>query len=570
MAFENLLSRLFGSKETDEPELEPAPSPAPEPLSEPKPPPVSRLLTLPPDHGIHQLWSIRCKQAGWLPTPELRLEPLEGGALSAGETKRELLRLQSAVNSTVSGRLLRLQAGQNTAQKAENPPPLPNLDAQVTVFTSSSLLHAWLLVYPPSGNGAELTAAMLDQALKEADISYGLNKTLLDSLPEHPERYFHLFPVASGEPAVNGVDGKLVDLFPRTREYQIKPDENNRVDYTALDIVHNVEEGGIICKIFPPTPGKTGRTVQDKEIPARDGRPAAVPMGRHTQVTESGDALVASITGHVEFSGRSFQVKPLLEIPGNVDFSTGNVDFLGDVTIHGDIRSGFTVRAVGNIKVGGVVEACTVEAGGDLLVAGGVQGDNQAVIRAQRNIFAKYLENASAYAKDSIQTDCLINCNIYCDGEVQVRTGRMTIIGGSVRAAHVVSAGTIGSRVEGRTDIILGGQPCGEFDHDILIQEIQEMEREMEKLERQPDSPNKLSRISKTRMLLLVNRKKLEQIEKDRALLEADLDDPGVRRLECGTIYPGTVLSIGDVTYRFDNKTLQCTATLEDGEICLM
>ena len=84
-----------------------------------------------------------------------------------------------------------------------------------------------------------------------------------------------------------------------------------------------------------------------------------------------------------------------------MDFSTGDINFLGDVCIHGDICSGFTVRAIGNITVGGVVEACTVEAGGDLVVSGGVQGDNQAVIRAQRNIFAKFIENSCVYVKDS-------------------------------------------------------------------------------------------------------------------------------------------------------------------------
>ena len=63
-------------------------------------------------------------------------------------------------------------------------------------------------------------------------------------------------------------------------------------------------------------------------------------------------SLLASSSGHVEFSGRAFQVKPLLDIPANVDFSTGDINFLGDVCIHGDICSGFTVRAIGNITVG--------------------------------------------------------------------------------------------------------------------------------------------------------------------------------------------------------------------------
>ena len=41
--------------------------------------------------------------------------------------------------------------------------------------------------------------------------------------------------------------------------------------------------------------------------------------------------LIASMAGHVEFTGRSFQVKPVLDIQGDVDFSTGDINFIGDI-----------------------------------------------------------------------------------------------------------------------------------------------------------------------------------------------------------------------------------------------
>ena len=215
-------------------------------------------------------------------------------------------------------------------------------------------------------------------------------------------------------------------------------DENNQVDYSDLNFIHSVERGGAVCRIIPPTEGIPGRTVQGREIPAENGRPAAVPKGRNTAVSEDGRALVATIAGHVEFSGRSFQVKPVLEIPGNVDFTVGDINFLGDVCVHGDICSGFNVRAMGTITVDGVVEACTVEAGRDLIVAKGVQGSGQAVIRAQRSVFAKQLENCCVYAKMNLETECIISCEVYCGGAVVVRTGHQSIIGGKVHAAREV------------------------------------------------------------------------------------------------------------------------------------
>ena len=46
--------------------------------------------------------------------------------------------------------------------------------------------------------------------------------------------------------------------------------------------------------------------------------------------------------------------------------------------------------------------------------------------------------------------------------------------------------------------------------------------------------------------------------------------DEDSRRLVCGIAYPGTVLTIGEVSLRLEYETRQCTAILASGEICLM
>lgn len=572
--YRSLLSRLFGEEpeESDESREGAEQEQALQP--EMKPPPPPRELQLSQDHALRQLWSLRAHHAGWLPQPALSLaeRPDLPALLSDAEIQRELARLQITVTASANERLRQTRSKSVSPASAGAAPPLPDLDAQVMVFTAASGMAAWLMVYPPVGRGAEVDRRGLDKALEEHGVRFGIDEVLLNELPQDQGRYFRLFPCARGKPAVHGTDGRIVDFFPRVIEKKITVDENNRVDYTSLNFIHNASQGDVICKLIPPTEGEPGRTVQGAEIPARDGKNAVLPKGRHTEIAEDGLSLLASIAGHVEFSGRAFQVKPLLDIPGNVDFSTGDINFLGDVCIRGDICSGFTVRAMGNITVGGVVEACTVEAGGDLVVSGGVQGDNVAVIRAQKSIFAKFIENACVYAKESICSDCLINCDVYCDGGIEVRSGRMTVIGGALRAAHEVSAGTVGSRAECRTEIVLGGQPCGKFEYHILLQEIGQLEKDLEKTEPQPDSPAKLSRMSKMRMQLMVNRKKLEQVNKERELLAGEAEeDPGLRRLVCGTVYPGTVLTIGcSEPYFFDSRTVSCTALLVNGEICLM
>ena len=574
MEFKNsFLSRLFGGRpeeqeETEEVELLDQPS-EDTPSSEDTPPPENpacHKLEVPREHSLFKLRSVYNEQSGWLPLPDLTLEGPGEPPLPEAEAQAELLRLKMLVNATANKRFEVLRAH----RKEEGDFSLPDLDAQAVVFLSKDCLSAWLLIYPPVGYGRQVEWSDLDRALAEQEVRYGIDEERLNSIPQDPERYFKLFPVARGTPPVSGLDGRVVDMFPRTEERKLTIDENNRADYSDLHFIHNVEKGGVICRIIPPTDGITGRTVQGKAVTAKNGKPAAAPKGRNTALSEDGRTLVSTLAGHVEFSGRSFQVKPVLDIPGNVDFSVGNINFLGDVCIHGDICSGFSVRAMGTITVGGVVEACTVEAGRDLIVARGVQGDNQAVIRAQRNIFAKYLENSCIYAKMDLETECIINCDVYCGGAVTVRTGHQSIIGGKVHAAHEVSAGVIGSRVGNRTDIVLGGQPCEEFDYELLSKEVQELQDTMESVDRQPDSPSKISHMGKLRMQLTLSRGRLEELQKEKLQQVLEDQDPGLRRMTCNTVFPGAVLTIDSVTHHFKDRLSPCAATLQEDGIHLI
>ena len=101
--------------------------------------------------------------------------------------------------------------------------------------------------------------------------------------------------------------------------------------------------------------------------------------------------------------------------------------------------------------------------------------------------------------------------------------------------------------------------------------EIGQLEKDLEKTERQPDSPAKLSSMSKMRMQLMINRKKLAQLDKERELAAGEQEEaekPPLR-LACSTVYPGTVLGINGVTHQFDRRYSPCTADLAGGEIRL-
>ena len=578
---DKIASILFGAKAKDEntveepgtqrEQLEDESSEAPSFVAE-----DPALIKLPGDHPLLHLYGLRRREAGPLPAPRLCMD--EDGVLPEDVIRREKGRLQTALKNVCNFRLKSMKGNSNWRKKdkkdggEEAERESEGLDALPWFFISSDKLYAWMMVFPPTGEGQELTRDMIYQALLDQGIIFGVNGRLADRLARDNQRYFNLFLIAQGKPAFDGKNGNIVDYFPRVVERILTVDEYDQVDYTALNLIHNVKEGQEICRLIRPTEGEPGRTVLDQEIPAKSGKSVTLPKGRNTEISEDGEALVALTDGHVEFTGRSFQVKRVLDVPGNVDFSTGNIKFLGDVNIKGDVLTGFTVRAMGSIWVGGVIEAgSTVEAGGDLTVVKGILGDGTTSVRAQRCVFSKYIENATIYVRENLQTDAIINGSIYCDGEVLVRSGRGVIMGGRTWAAKKVSATTVGSKSERRTSIVLGGLPCTSFELEQVRRELKELEIEHERLECQLDSSAKASLLSKIRVKLSTAELRLQQLEEDlqdvRETLGGQADEG---RLECGVAYAGTEIQFGKEMVRLQREERQCIVKMVCGEIVVM
>lgn len=547
----------------------------------PKAPPADPYtLSLPVDHAVFKLWRACRDQGGSYPRPSLSFKTPEPQVFDEKVSMAELARLLTFVSSSAAARLSAMTPPppppptpeQKLTQGPQDPEPMPppDLDAQVSVFISWDKLSAWLLIYPPSGEGEGVTEGIIMNALGLAGVDFGVDLDAVMAIPDMDAPYFRMHLIARGEAAVPGKDGAIIDLYSREAHRDLPVDDMNRVDYTALSTTQNVDKDAPICRITPPTQGVPGRTVTDRELPTRDGIAAVPPMGRNTALNEDGSALIATRDGGLEFTGRAFQVNPLLEIDGNVDYSSGSVNFLGDVHIHGDVCSGFTVRAMGSVKVDGVVESCTIEAGGDLVLSKGVQGNNQAVIRSHRDIFAKYLENCIVHAKENLHSECIISCEVYCDAGVYVQNGRGAIIGGRIWAGHEVDANIVGSKTEVRTTVVLGGMPCEIYEKEQLSKEIAELEQRLEETDRQPSSPTKLSRMSKMRMQISVDRLKLNQHQKALDEMHGEMGRRPAGRLTFRVGYPGTLVEISGAQLKLANETRHSIATLIDNQVKLI
>lgn len=438
-----------------------------------------------------------------------------------------------------------------------------SMDASCFIYRPKNLMVAWMLIIPPWGPEGKFTEDVIDVALKSNNIIYGIDEEAVARLKEKPV-YLTPVAVAYGTPVVPGENGKVKELFQRQLSKQIKIDEHGVADYRISNFVQAINEGQTICEIYAPIEGKPGTTVEGKNVDPAPVKPAKVPAGSNTAITEDGTRLVATISGNLEFVGKSFTVKPVLSINGDLDINIGNIDMLGDVHIRGDVRGGFSVRASGNIIIEGIVESANVEAGGDVVVVRGIVGNNNALTKAGGQVRAKFMENCIVHAGQAVMAECILSSTVYSDGIVEVVNGRGTIIGGSVTATKSVKAKVIGSEFGTATKITLGVLSYVQLQLADIKAERAVVEKELTEVERNlnffannptPDNEAKASKVRLRKSILLMQYQKIVDRQNE---LEAMTPDLSQCRLEATVLHQQTTIGVGRYSHTTEERRNGC------------
>lgn len=424
--------------------------------------------------GLHRLWDENFST--YMPTPDLIFEcgahPLP---LDELRKKLEEKRLKQWVDSAVSdySKLVHeakkkhaedvsLEAGM--AENEGRPPkvlPPPSVDATARFTVSTDAMAGWILLIAPLGNGAHITMEEIRGLIADEKIVHGINEERLESMVTN-HQYFRLFPVVQGTAPIPGEQGRVTEFYVKERICVFTADADGNLDYRAQNYFQPVFQDGTICEIHLPTEGTPGLNLRAEEVPAKPGEPAKITPGKNTHISEDGTELLADIDGDVVYEQGLFVVRSTMQVPGDVDYSTGNINFMGDVHIKGNVRDKFIVRATGSVIVDGLLESAIIDADGDVIIAGGVLGDGEGTIRSRGNVRAKFMENCIVYAAQSVQTDYILSSEVFCDGPLMVTSGKGVIMGGTVSIHSYIESKSIGSPHSGRTTTLnMGMPPCG-------------------------------------------------------------------------------------------------------------
>ena len=263
--------------------------------------------------------------------------------------------------------------------------------------------------------------------------------------------------VARWDPPVAGEDGRVEwhkGFDPRPEH--ATPSEVRTDHYQGQHYVR-VKTGDVVGIAHRPTGGTDGRDVRGGVITARAGKPVAIKC-RPMLTIDSGGRIITQADGVLVLSGNELSVTQSLDVPGHVDFSTGNIDFPGSVAIAGGVGSGFKVTAGGDIHIGGLIEVAEIRCGGDLIARGGMAGNGRGTINVVRNVQIVYLEKvAGALSGDLIVEREIADCKLIVGRDLKCPNG--TILGGEITVTGSLVVKAIGSESYTPTAITLGDVP---------------------------------------------------------------------------------------------------------------
>ncbi len=330
-------------------------------------------------------------------------------------------------------------------------------DRETHLVADEEGMRAYLKVIPGM-NFSGLTRESVAAVLASAGVSHGVVEPgllLFVSMQNSPSPFPGFFQVARGTPMRKGENGTIeFHVQPTSMNPRYDENEAGAIDYKQLNLIENCFAGQRVASILPPGPGRPGRDVFGNAISPVPGEPMRVQTGAGIVISANGRDFTSEIEGRLVFENNALSVSPALEISRDIDYSVGNVDFVGKVIVHGSLLDGFYINAKRGVELKGEMGAGRISSEGDVVITGGIKGKNAAIITC-RSLTARYIDDASVEASGDVSVvKEIMNSSVKALGRVTVDAG--AIIGGDVCGFHGVEADTLGSDMGVNTRIMAG------------------------------------------------------------------------------------------------------------------
>lgn len=410
-------------------------------------------------------------------------------------------------------------------------------------------------------------------ALEEKGVVFGISEETI----KNGVRSLTPFVAAEGKQVQHGENARIERKFDLSQKNKPKIDEFNRADYKDMGLFVLVKKDDLLAVRIPQTEGTPGKNIFGLDVPARTGRPIPMPQGKNTEVRNENE-LYATIDGQIVDSTRKIDIDPHLDIRSSVGTATGNIDFTGSVTIKGNVEAGFVVKATGDIEIGGMVNGAEVY-GRNVMIKGGVNGQNRGIVKAVADVQAQFAENANIEAgRDVSIIDAILHSNVRAGNRVYVEERRGIIVGGSVAAGEEIRCKMLGNAAAVVTKLSVGVDPTVQQRYIAVCRECKEDRGRLKQITQMLNTLSKIdvSRLPQQRIdqINTLTRSqfplagKIKRAEKEIQSLEeamGRMKDGKIRVAD--TVYPGVRITINSVIMNVQSIIRRCLLTVKDERI---
>lgn len=507
--------------------------------------------------------------------------PAEGGSrLEVGEVTAYLDRhncgeynlrdLNVAVNSVTENRL---PVGSIYPQM---------VNEEMTMTVSPDNMEVCCRFYPPANGGGRINVQEILKDFNGKGVRAGIDQDEILRFMEE-RLYCTDYIMAKGTPPVEGHDAHIEYYFNTDVNLKPKKNEDGSVDYRQLNVISHVAEGQCIARLFPEDRGKPGKTVLGGELKPAPVKTMHLEYGNHIRISEDKTELYSEVTGHATLVNDKVFVSDVYEVPADVDNSTGNIDYSGNVYVKGNVKGGFAIHAQGDVIVDGVVEDAVIQAEGQIIVKRGIHGMTKGILKARGNILCKFVENATVISGGSVETDCILHSKVSASGSITVSGKKGFITGGVIRAGSLIEAQTIGSSMGAVTKIEVGIEPQKKARLTRLQKELAEQQKTIEQIDvilktysekmakGEQLSREKMNYVDQLAKALKEKKKEAAPVRDEVASLQVEMQQERNARVRVSrTIYAGVIVTISDMSLTMKEDRSYCQIAKSEGEIAIL
>lgn len=463
------------------------------------------------------------------------------------------------------------EEAQNQQEESKELVKAEPVNGHVCIKIPDDRMSAWLFAFPPENGGKDITEELVLNALNECRIIHGKDETLIKQIV-YQLIYLKLVEVAHGTEPVDGTDGYVTDHFSRAERSSFEGTEDiegQSIDFKNLNWLHPINENEVICDIVVQVESQNGRLVTGETVKGRNVAKVVIPSGMNTVVNEEKTALLSKIDGTLYFEGGRFHVKDVLNIMSDVDLTVGNINTVGNVDIKGDVLSGFTVRATGDVSIRGMVGNSTIIAGGNIKINMGVRGCGEALIQCEGNLDCVYIENCTIRVHGKINASSIINSDVSSDDEITANK----IVGGVISALTRITTKVIGNNQHRQAVFNLGITQETLHARTNLEQRAKELEGELAKVTKSLRFLLSKRRLADREAEALAQlqeqnenlKKETEEVSQSLAEVQGKINEFSECELQAQAIYPPVTVTLRSDAVIIENEMSMCRFWSEDG-----